>query len=257
MKSLFVVLILNVMFISAMSQNYVYNSKGNKKPFETEDIDLLFAKSSIKFSPQEEQQTRLFPLIAIIPTVVDLVFQLTNSSLKNRVKKFTAEYSKQKSYLEAGDSVVPDFLFYRKINNKDQALEISFKAETISGLKPRGIIYYVDYIELNFSAAKSIISNGKFDYSIELKPTFLVSGEKRVQELPPIAISSVKFGKTTFEKFKHRTNLILLPDGAVFVDLSVKIIESNPEKVRAEKILSIWNDNKESAKTIINNFLPK
>jgi len=173
------------------------------------------------------------------------------------VKKFTAEYSKHKSYLEAGKSFVPDFIFYRKLDDKDQALEISFKAEPVSQLNDSAIIYYVDYIELNISAAKATKSNSKFDYSIELKPTFLVSGEKKVQELPPIAISSVKFGKNIFEKNKHRTNIIILPARAAFAELSIKIIESNPEKVRAERVLSIWNDNKGSAKTIINNFLPK
>ena len=254
MKSLFMVLILNVTFISAMSQSYVFDSSGNRKSFESEDIEVLFTNSSIEFN---KGQKFVPSLLAVLPVVVDLAFNLTNSSLKKRVKKFTAEYSKQKSCLDARKGVVPDFIFYRKLDDKDQALEISFKAEQVSLPEAHGMIYYIDYIELNFSAAKAIKSNLKFDYSIELKPTFFVSGEKKVQELPPIAISSVKFGKNTFEKSKHRTNMIIFPEGAVFTDLSVKIIESNPEKVRAEKILSIWNDNQEKAKTIINNFLPK
>ena len=50
---------------------------------------------------------------------------------------------------------------------------------------------------------------------------------------------------------------MLLPAGALLTEVSIKIVESNPEKVRAEKILSLWDDNKESGKTIVNNFLPK
>lgn len=244
------------MLFNLQAQNKIYNNSG-KESFVKEDIEINFEDSSIKF-PEKEGAELAPALIALLPTAVDVAFQLTTSSLEKNVKKYTAEYSKQKSYLEAGSSTVPNFKFIRKldINEKEiTGIEISFKAERVKGLK--AIVYYIEYIELKYASAKTKGSNNNLDYSIEIKPTFLINGEKKVQELSPVTISSVEFKKNDFEKNKHRTDIIPLPEGGLLTEMSIKIVETNPQKVRAEKILSFWNDNKESAKTIVNNFLPK
>ncbi len=246
------------MIFNVNAQNKIYNNSGDKS-FVKEDIEIFFENSSIKF-PQQEGEELAPALIALLPTAVDVVFQLTTSSLEKRIKKYTAEYSKQKSYLEAGSFTVPNFKFSRKLdfNENEKGLtgiEISFKAERVKKLK--AMVYYIEYIELKYASAKTKGSNNCLDYSIEIKPTFLINGEKKVQELSPVTISSVEFKKNNFEKNKHRTEIIPLPEGGLLTEMSVKIVETNPQKVRAEKILSFWNENKESAKTIVNNFLPK
>jgi hypothetical protein len=77
--------------------------------------------------------------------------------------------------------------------------------------------------------------------------------------LSPIVLHSVSFGTHDLSSSndKYRSDLIAIPDGAYCTEVALKIVESNPYKVRAEKILALWNDNKENSKTIINNFLPK
>lgn len=75
--------------------------------------------------------------------------------------------------------------------------------------------------------------------------------------MSPIAISSVKFKGNEYPDSKLRTDIIPMPGGAIMTEISLKIVESNPLKIRAEKILSVWNTYKDSTKTIINNFLPK
>jgi len=259
MKNLFLILTANIMLFNVQAQNKIYNNSGNES-FAKEEIEIYFEKSTIKF-PQEKGTEMAASLIALLPTVVDVAFQLTTSSIEKNVKKFTAEYSKQKSYLDAGTDTVPNFKIKRTLELGDgtkdvNAVEISFKAKKIKGFS-NGIVYYIEYIDLNYASAKTKGNKNNLDYSIEIKPTFLVNGEKKVQELSPITVSSVEFNKNVFDTLKHRTDIIPLPEGGKFTELSLKIVETNPKKVRAEKILSFWNDNKESAKTIVNNFLPK
>jgi hypothetical protein len=120
-----------------------------------------------------------------------------------------------------------------------------------------GFVYQVKSINLEYSAAKTTRKSGKFDYTIELKLNYIVDGEKKSVDLSPIAISSVSFGANSFDNLKHRSDIIPFVLNSFVTEVSLKVIETNPEKVRAEKILSIWNDQKDDAKTIINNFLPK
>jgi len=257
MKKLAFILILSTMSIYLFSQNMVYDSEGTKKSFISEDIDILFANSEVTFPEEGKEFGSL--LIGILPTVVDIGFQITTNILENRAKKFSAEYSKHKSYLQAGERHVPNFTFIRTLvldKNPIEALSINILADPVA--KMEGFVYYINSITLVNSSAKAVRRSKMFDYTIEIKPTLLLSdGEKKVIELSPIAISSVKFGENLYPKLKHRTDIIAKPANAVMTEISLKIVETNPKKVRAEKILSVWNAYKDNAKTIVNNYLPK
>jgi hypothetical protein len=260
MKNLVFIFILNAMCLNLVSQNRVYNSEGEKVPFKLEDIDILFQvpkEDAVKIERIESGG-----LIGMLPTVVNMAFQLTTNILEKRTKKFTAEYTKTQSYLDAGSGNIPNITFVHKIGfNGDQspnnsALSIEIIAYQLDKL--RGFVYYIKSIELNYSLAKGKrFKHNTFDYSIEIKPTFLINNEKKRIDISPIAVSSVEFKKNEYEDKKHRTDIIPMPKEAILTEISLKIVESNPIKVRAEKVLSAWNTYKDSTKTIINNYLPK
>ena len=65
------------------------------------------------------------------------------------------------------------------------------------------------------------------------------------------------FNNKPYDEFLHRTDIIAKPDNPVMSEVFIKIIESNPAKIRAENILSMLNENKESVKTIVNIISPK
>ncbi|HEY8512631.1 MAG TPA: hypothetical protein VIL31_11795 [Cyclobacteriaceae bacterium] len=245
------------MSLFASSQNIVYDSDGNKKRFSWEDLDIEYSDSQISF-PQKKGP-EVGGLLAILPTVVDIGFQLTGKMLENRLKKFSAEYTKQRSYLGAGGGRVPNFSLIRKIRLDGveyDALKIDFSAEQVKDLN--GFIYYVAGFSRLYSSAKAKKDANVFDYTIEIKVTLLVDGEKKVLELAPMVLTSMPGKPEAFKPAnKHRTDIIPMPEGAVMTEVAIKVVETNPIKVRAEKILSLWNDNKDSVKTIINNFLPK
>lgn len=259
MKKIVTILFVFMTLFKANSQNIVYDGTGKKITFKAEDLDIEFSSSTVK-SPAKTGAELAPALLAVIPTLVDVGFKLTSKALENNVKKFTAEYSKQKSYLGAGGGTIPNFAIVRKVgltaDNPDKdALRITFRARNLDGIS--AFIYYVENLNLLYSSAKSTRKDNILDYTFEIKLTLMIEGEKKVQELAPLVISSVKFENKTFEADKHRTEIVLLPKGALCTDVSVKIVETNRAKVRAEKVLSMWNDNKDDVKTIINNFLPK
>lgn len=250
------------MFFNVFPINQVYNSSGKSEPYIHEDLDINFIeKESISFAPQAKI-AKSVSLTSVIPTLLNIGFQLTTSALEKNSKKYSAEYIKHKSYLNAATENMPVIELFRKVTLKKSyskepknALYIQFKPEKVDGIA--GFVYWVEKIELSYSAAKAKSRNNTFDYTIELKPTFLIGGKKVVQELSPIVITSVKFNNKNFEKDKHRSDIILAPAGSLLTEVSIKIIESNPARIRAENILSMWNENKESAKTLIESGLPQ
>lgn len=249
MKKSLLTLTLCLMFFNLSAQKKVYSKENKKISYKTEKLSLNLIESTIEIPQKEGEEVGL---AALIPTAVDLGFKITTSILEKRKEKFSGEYSTQNSYLEAGNKTIPDIEFKRMIDDK-LALRILLKAKQIE--KVDGYVYYIEEIELNYSKAKTTNKSRLFDYTLEIKPTFFVSGEKKAQELNPLSINSIKFGKTTFEEAEHRTSIIPLPKDGMFSEISVKVVETNPAKVRAEKILEIYNNYKEEAKTIVNNFI--
>lgn len=251
MRNLLSLLILFTMPLFLSAQNEVYNSSGTKEEFSSEKIEIEFTSSNVQFPRKEAAGIAA----TLLPIAVDVGFKLITSSLEGRVKKFTAELSKHKSNIDAGDRTVPNVKFSREITlkTKETAFSLDISAHDVANVE--GFYYTVDEINLKYAGAKVTKTNNKLDYTIEIKPTLLVNGEKKSIDIAPIVISSISFGNTTFAVSEHRSDIIALPKNAIMTEISIKVIESNPAKIRAEKILSIWNDNKESAKTIINTFI--
>lgn len=245
------------MFFNLQAQKVVYNKDNEKKKYVKEEVTLTLTDSNVDI-PQKPQQELAATLASLIPTAIDLGFKITQNVLEKRQKKFSGEYTAQTSYLNAGGKKVPNIELKREIdlgNGLEDALIINLQAKKIKDLD--GFIYYVKSIKLNYSKAKTTSKSKMFDYSIEIKPTFFVDGEKKSQDLSPITLNSIEFGDKIYNDEKYRTQIIPLPKGAYFSDLSIKIVETNPDKVKADKVLEIFNTYKDDAKTVINNFIKK
>jgi hypothetical protein len=265
MKKTFFTLMLMAMCFFALAQQTVYSPSGNKRSYSSEDIDIVYTPSTVKY--QQKTGPEFAGLAALLPTAIDQLWKMTTNALEKRAKRFTAELNKQKSNLLIGGEFVPDFLFRRtvKLDGTDtQAFSVQFRAAPLDRFTG-GFIYYVELIALNYSAAKFRGKDETLDYTFEIKITYYVGKEKKVHELAPLAIPSVQFGTSNFSggsndlnvKAKHRTDIVPLPEGGRISDISVKVIESNPAKVKAEKILALWNENKDNIRTVVNNFIPE
>jgi hypothetical protein len=258
MKNILLLLLVVLLSSPVYSQKRFYDANHQKDDFTSEEIDLTFEASKVNL-PSEE----IAPVLAAaIPLVLDFGFKTTTKILEKKVKEFSAEYSKSNSYLGASE-FPPIITFSRKITSEkttDLAPALTIKLEPVKagdGLLGRYIYYNVTNLDLIYSAAKSTQRFPTLDYTIELKLDYVVGGERKNLDLKPIVISSVKYANNTFVADKHRSEFIALPEKSIILGASIKVVETNPGKVRAEKILSAWNDNKEGARTIINTFLPK
>jgi hypothetical protein len=101
------------MFQNVFNQNFVYDESGGKIWFKSDDLDITFEDSKSFSSIATKNEQLLEPksigvvaatptLVSLLPSVIDMGFRLTNSILENNVKEYTAEYTKQKSNLNAG-----------------------------------------------------------------------------------------------------------------------------------------------------------
>src|SRR5687768_15141482 len=151
------IILIYVSSLTSFAQNFVYNEEGQKKTFESEELEIHFPQNENDKPFTIAESTTVAPaLLAVIPTLVDVGFRLTQKKIEQDVKAFSAEYTKQKSYLKAGARNIPDFTFTRSVKLKggkdiDSALTIVFKPHVVDKV---GFIYYVDNIDLNLSSAK-------------------------------------------------------------------------------------------------------
>ncbi len=251
------------MCLCSMAQKIVFSPDKGKEEYASEDLDIEFQKKAtgqeIKF-PAKPGKEFAPALVALLPSLLDVGMKLTTNALDKRAKSYSGEYSKQKSYLNAGDGDVPDFKLIRTITIASQtkeAIVVGFKATKVANME--AFIYSLNSLNLNYSTSRFKEKDLALDYTFEIKISYFVNGEKKVQELAPLTINSVTFGNHDYStnNNKYRTDIIPLPEGGLLSEIAIKVIETNPAKVKAEKILAQWNEQKDNVKTVINNFLPK
>ena len=275
MRKLVLTLILGVMCINAGAQIKVYDGNGKKTYCLGEDFDIVDMRPSevtIPSTPPPPDTNRggidalattpaatAVKLAAtLLPSIVNAGFTLIDSLVARNVRQYEAERTLSKSYLEAGGRTMPDFTIKRVVSEKDKdgketlttALSIGLKAEFVHNLN--AAVYYVDNMSVNRTTAK-LKKGDRPNYAIELVFEFL-EGDKRkpvVVSAEPINIYSVELGvpKECFQaECKYRTNFVILPKDAFLAKVSVKIIETNPRKISAQKVADNWNAHENNAK---------
>ncbi len=270
MKPFFLTLIFSTMLFNLNAQSKVFDDKGNSHKIHNEEVDLIFGDINAGVSFPGAVGVQSFSLAALIPTAVDLGFKTISEALKKREQSFTGEYDVQKSNVNVSVAKVPaSITFIRKVGlgNKtnsslSEALKITLSAKPITDLT--GAMYFViDDLKLTYSKARTKQDYNKLDYNISLKLSFLVTdkdgnSEKKAIDLNPIKIPYVAFNSgTPFPVDKYISDIILLPKGGRLAEVSMKIVESNPAKIQAERISALFEEHKDTAKTIINNILPE
>jgi len=250
-------------------QSVVYDGKGKPKPITQEDINFEFDYGDSRTLPQASSNESANALASLIPVGLDYVFKAIGDQLEKNQKKFTAEYDAKQSNLKLADRTIPGFTYTREVqiegrNSPEPAFALKVKAHEISDSP---FAYFsIESLEVNYSKAKTRAKANKLNYTIEIIPVFYVVDpktnaitEKKAIEIDPISISYVTFDDANFpvDKQKYRSDFISLPQGSYLAEVRLKIVESNPAKVKAEKILELFNEFKDDARTVINNIIPE
>lgn len=235
------------LFFNCFSQLKVYNSSGNKVSYKQEDIDIEFSPGNIVIPTSDEKDTEgrmgLSPS-GLVKDILEPAFKLTVNFLGERIKKYTGEYQLKKSNLNAGDQKIPDITFIRMVKTDEGdtvALKIVLRAKEIEGT--HSFVYYVASTEVNYSKALYKAKHYALDYSIEIIPVFQVDGKEKSETPNPICITGVRFGTINYDPntAKYRTTYIPITEDALFMGVGIKIVESNPTKVKLETILNAIN----------------
>jgi hypothetical protein len=273
MKISILILILSIMCINLQAQINVYNKQGTKISCVAEDIDIVFEDECTVSIPKSEKPgnnssqpadiPELAPAVAAvlsaaIPAVVNAGYKFVDSLLAKNSKQYEANYEHSQSYLAAGGRKMPDFTFERRVWQKgdesedgETALKFFFKAAEVSELS-NVMVYYIDSIEQKYTKVK-IKKNDRPDYSIAISLVFIKEDGTLIYNklISPIIVRSSKFGPTrdVSKNQKYRTDIFVLPTDAFLTKVSVQIIETNPRKISAEKVLAAWNTYKDDVKT--------
>jgi hypothetical protein len=234
------------LFFNCFSQLKVYNSSGNMVPYKKEDLDIEFSPGNVTTIPTSDgtKDTTGFSPGSVVKDILEPTFKLTANFLEGRIKKYTGEYQLKKSNLNAGDKKIPDVTFIRMVKTDEGdtvALKIVLRAKEIEGT--HSFVYYVASTEVNYSKAFYKAKHYALDYSIEVIPVFLVDGKEKSETPNPICITGVKFGTINYDAntAKYRTTYIPIIDNALFMGVGIKIVETNPVKVKLETILNAIN----------------
>ncbi|MDC6362550.1 MULTISPECIES: hypothetical protein [Flavobacteriaceae] len=276
MKKLFFNLITLTMFFNLSAQDKVFDKSGSSAKVKQSRYSLILkSQKNIKFDSLQlsnKQAAGFFGTLA--PIAIDAVFTSIEKYLDKRAKSFVGEYEASNSYKEFYEKDLPNIHFKRTgiVKNSDTTL-LSIELKAVQPKKEYPLAYYyVNSLELSLSKARTKSGKSTLDYSIEITPYFLkvkqetTGGNVKIEpaeevKIDPIKITGVDFGITNGsdknDKHKYRTGLFTIPAGHLLAGVKLKIIESNPTKIEAEKVLALYNEYKDDAKTVVNYFLPE
>lgn len=259
------------MFSIINSQNVVFTDKGEKSKYIHNEYILQLDKGIGKVEVlQEDKKEFASFLVTAAPKAVEIAFKSIKRYLEKREKSFVGEYETSISNPHCLTTLLPEITFTRKLiilneETLEKALELKVVPVKIENSKN---LYYFRLDDFNLKYSKARTKSGKIslDYAIEIIPQTLKMqdnmDDSKVLEtgtdlkIDPIKIMGMSFKKLAIKKNEYRSGIFSIPKGNIVVGLKIKIVESNPGKIEAEKVLELFNTYEEDAKTIINYILP-
>jgi hypothetical protein len=250
--------------ITSYGQTKYYLADGSPVPVSGEKSELVFGEKAKK-NPNWPQPDRpaIAPLALIAslgPALFSLGYKITTNQLEKKAKRYTKEYTFRNSYIGKPEDI-PSFEIkqaYKEKGKKDptEAFKISFMPEVAGSGKT---FYY--YIE-DFSAKRS---GAKYDknffnsWLIEVAVNYYDSKEKKSQISAAIQVPFIKIPldgennpKYKINGHEFRTDNFPIGPNTFTTEVSVKLIESNAKKVKAEDISTMVSTTKDEARQLVN-----
>lgn len=264
-------------------REYAYFKNAVKKQINGESISLKMEVTGN--SPEyvvSKQETAGEITGKIVGTAFDLGVNLLEKYLENREKSFSAEYVARGIVFDPLEKKVPNLNFEWRLTGggleNETALCLKFVPKVIGkkeidiedpadSTKTKKVErfyplahYRLESFERNASKARIVKNWELLDYTIQIKLRFIefeagqFKGEKEV-ELGPVTLKKKGFGSSTDDAL-GTTKWFVLPNNAYLVGADMTITETNPRRIRAEKVLQAWKDHNSKAKDILQLYLP-
>lgn len=250
-------------------QSNFYKQDGTKISVIGEQATLTFTENNIPIPEKVVEAGFAETLIAsLLPGFIDLGFKITTDIIEKNLKKFTSEFSARNTYIN-DKQYISGFQVQRKIvhkegGKKEDALVMEFIPKPVG---TNTFVFALESISVPYSGAKSKKGYNRNDYTLEIKVTYYDGKEKKEQTSAPIAVQLVEIASGGSYELKDGSKYLYMSDkfplNADFTisEVSVKIIETNTAKVKAERIKSNYDkysdDAKETAKNIVNFYIEK
>lgn len=159
---------------------------------------------------------------------------------------------------------ISSFKVQRQIVLKDKSTKTdAFEMEFIPIEVGNTFVFAIDNIAVPYSGAKSKIGYNFNDYTVEIKVSYFDGKEKKEQTSAPISLQLFEIGSgtNTYPLKDANSNYLYLSDkfplnpDFTISGVSVKIIETNTAKVKAERIKSIYDKYADDVKGAANNIV--
>jgi|GEM_PF-4572919 len=261
MKNLTIPLILSTtMFFACTSTQHAFDSKGTKHKLLTEYATITFDDKNTVVVKDERQE--FAGLGVVLTAVTNIGFNFVDSLLKGRVKQYSSEFTAHQIYdKQDATRKIPGFTIYRHadIGGTEQPLKLEFAIKEF-GTALNTFYYELISMKYDYSRAR-VKAKDRLDYTVELKPTFRVEGKEETKketiEMKPLQITGVPFGDNKVQDRSIRSETFIAPNGAIFLELDVKVSETNQRSVKAQTILEHWTKNQEELKKTVQSFIPQ
>ncbi len=273
MKTILTIALLTISSFGFCQSNF-YKQDGSKFSVIGEQATLTFTDKNLSIPTKVDKAGFAETLIASqLPGFIDLGFKITTDIIEKNLKKFTSEFSARNTYIN-DKQYVSGFKVQRKIvlkegekkqgEQKEDALVMEFVPRPVGS---NAFVFALESISVPYSGAKSKKGYNRNDYTVEIKVTYYDGKEKKEQTSAPIAVQLVEIAPGGSYELKDDTTHLYMSDkfplnsDFTISEVSVKIIETNTAKVKAEMIKSIYDkysdDAKETAKNIVNFYIEK
>lgn len=201
-------------------------------------------------------------LATLIPSGVDLLFNIGTHILENRLKKFSGEYASRNIY--NNQTMLPNVRLIRKVrpmgtSTDTTVMSITMNADYTPG--DRGFSFKVS--EVYISQSKALVTSrcNYIDLLVEVGVSYFDGTEKKTESSKPITIPLIQVG--TISGSSINPNNIYTDKFRAdkpISEITIKVTEVNPCKVTAEKLLELnekfGDEAKGTVKEIITIIIP-
>lgn len=266
MKNFYSFLLLFV-FHWFFSQDFFYKSDATSVAVVGQESTITFEKPAINKGGDFSEDKSVKPgilnfLDANLNTFVNLGYKIIKNKIDRDVLKYTDSFSVKRTYLY--DNRLPAFKIKREIITKDTKERITaFSATFIPSIvKNNALVYKLLHVECNLSGAKVWEKTNFNNYEIKLNMVYSSGDKKEIHAFNTLKIPLVEIGNS--EKFniydenneyKYATDLFIIPDDFVLLEMFASVQETSASKVKADKVQRIKDDYSEDTKVIVDKFI--
>lgn len=247
------------------SQTKFYQKDGKKVNVIGEKTTLTFNSDQLGRPANPEGFAAGAALASLVPSLIDLGFKISTNVIEKNLKKYTNSFTARNAYSEpkqyASGFTVERKIRIKKTTSNSQAFSVKF---TPLKVDDNTFVFAVNELSVAYSGAKTKKGYNLNDYAIEIKVTYYDGKEKKEQTSSPISIQLFELSSSeellsgdgkNASQYKYISDKFPLNPTFVISEISVKIVETNAAKVRAEKIKDFSDNYADDAKDLIKNIV--